>query len=162
MASSHVRDVGPVDWLLATAGLVLPFHRILVQIDKDPRKRLAIPGFVLSVALVASSASPLVVRMVQKLLFCSILAHAGARHMHGRSELIATFSGPSPVGPLSSWIKADGIFMAYFGLVWIAFDVDFEPPWPSPMESAKPLWEHGSMPLTVLIYLWYLPALSVS
>ena len=96
---------------------------------KDVRKRLAIPTLVLSIALVVTfgsstrgedgSETALLAVFLHMLLPVAIMA---------LGTLIATFSGPSPVGPLPRGLRPMGFVMAYCGLSWIAWMLISEPP----------------------------------
>ena len=96
---------------------------------KDPRKRLANPGFVLSVALVASFGITTRGEDGPETALLAVFLHMLVPvTCMAVGTLIATFSGPSPVGPLPRGLRPMGFFMAYFGLVWIAWMLISEPP----------------------------------
>jgi hypothetical protein len=96
---------------------------------KDPRKRLAIPLFTLCLIFILvfgantrgedSSETALLAVFLHMLIPVTCMA-AGT--------LIATFSGPSPVGPLPRILRPIGFVMAYSGLLWIAWMLISEPP----------------------------------
>tara|TARA_B100000700_G_C15040438_1_gene855063 strand:+ start:187 stop:993 length:807 start_codon:yes stop_codon:yes gene_type:complete len=96
---------------------------------KDPRKNLAKPVLVLSIALVVifgtstrgedTSETALLAVFLHMLIPVAFMAIG---------TLIATFSGPSPVGPLPRGLRPMGFAMAFSGLLWIAWMLISEPP----------------------------------
>ena len=96
---------------------------------KDSRRRLSVVTFFASMAIIVffgaetrggdSSETALLAVLLHMIVPVSLMA---------MGTLIATFSGPSPVGPLPRGLRPLGFLMAIGGLVWIGLMLISEPP----------------------------------
>ncbi|MBJ03337.1 MAG: hypothetical protein CMB65_01375 [Euryarchaeota archaeon] len=126
---------------------------------KDFRKHLATPTFFLSIAMIVffgvgtrgedSSETALLAAFLHVLVPVTCMA-AGT--------LIATFSGPSPVGPLPRGLRPLGFLMAYSGLLWIAWMLISQPPSAIANGIGQTIW--GTWVVTFLSILILISALA--
>lgn len=96
---------------------------------KDLRKRLTIPVFVVTIALIVAFGTNTRGDDGPETALLAVFLHmlVPVTFMTA-GTLIATFSGPSPVGPLPRGLRPMGFVMAYSGLLWIAWMLISEPP----------------------------------
>ena len=96
---------------------------------KDSRRRLSVVTFFASMVIIVlfgaktrggdSSETALLAVLLHMIVPVSLMAIG---------TLIATFSGPSPVGPLPRGLRPLGFLMAFGGLLWIGMMLISEPP----------------------------------
>ena len=96
---------------------------------KDSRKRLAGPIFFGAVVLVVMFGSKTRGGDSSETALLAVLLHMlGPVALMAVGSLIATFAGPSPVGPLPRGLRPLGFLMAMGGLFWIGWMLISEPP----------------------------------
>jgi len=96
---------------------------------KDSRKRLSGVAFFVSVALIVLFGANTRGGDTSETALLAVLLHMlGPVTLMAVGSLIATFSGPSPVGPLPRGLRPLGFLMAMGGLFWIGWMLISEPP----------------------------------
>jgi len=96
---------------------------------EDVRRRFAIPLAVLSVVtLLVYGGSTRGSDIVETSLLGAALGVAGPVILMLVGCLVATFSGPAPVGPLPKGLRPFGFIMACSGIAWIGTTLLQEPP----------------------------------
>ena len=96
---------------------------------KDSRKRLSGPIFFVSVVLMVGFGSETRGGDSSETALLAVLLHMlGPVALMAIGSLIATFAGPSPVGPLPRGLRPLGFLMAMGGLFWIGWMLISEPP----------------------------------
>jgi hypothetical protein len=96
---------------------------------KDPRKRLSLPILFGAMALIVVFASKTRGSDSSETALLAVLLHMlGPVALMAVGSLVATFSGPSPVGPLPRGLRPLGFLMAMGGLFWIGWMLISEPP----------------------------------
>jgi len=96
---------------------------------KDSRKRLAGPIFFGAVVLIVVFGSKTRGGDSSETALLAVLLHMlGPVALMAVGSLIATFAGPSPVGPLPRGLRPLGFLMAMGGLFWIGWMLISEPP----------------------------------
>ena len=96
---------------------------------KDRRKRLFGPVFFVSVVLIVLFGSRTRGDDTSETALLAVLLHMlGPVSLMAVGSLIATFAGPSPVGPLPRGLRPLGFLMATGGLFWIGWMLISEPP----------------------------------
>ena len=96
---------------------------------EDLRRRLCLPFFLTAaVLLVLHGAKTQGGDAVETALLAVLLDMAGPVGLMAVGTLIATFAGPSPVGPLPRGLRPFGFLMAIGGLFWIGWMLIAEPP----------------------------------
>jgi hypothetical protein len=96
---------------------------------KDSRRRLSLPTFLIAITLlvlygVETQGGDAAEIALLAVLF-DMLIPIG---LMGTGALIATFSGPSPVGPLPRGMRPFGFILAMGGLTWIGWMLISDPP----------------------------------
>ena len=96
---------------------------------KDPRRRLSGVAFFSAMALIVLfGANTRGDDTSETALLAVLLYMVGPVALMAIGSLIATFSGPSPVGPLPRGLRPLGFSMAFGGLIWIGLMLISEPP----------------------------------
>ena len=96
---------------------------------KDSRKRLAGPIFLGAMVLIVVFGSKTRGDDSSETALLAVLLHMlGPVAFMAVGSLIATFAGPSPVGPLPRGLRPLGFLMAMGGLFWIGWMLISEPP----------------------------------
>ena len=96
---------------------------------KDSRKRLGGPIFFVSMVLIVMFGSKTRGGDSSETALLAVLLHMlGPVALMAIGSLIATFAGPSPVGPIPRGLRPLGFFMAMGGLFWIGWMLISEPP----------------------------------
>ena len=96
---------------------------------KDPRRRLSGVAFFAAIALIVLfGANTRGDDTSETALLAVLLYMVGPVALMAIGSLIATFSGPSPVGPLPRGLRPLGFSMAFGGLIWIGLMLISEPP----------------------------------
>jgi hypothetical protein len=96
---------------------------------KDSRKRLSGPIFFVSVVLIVGFGSKTRGGDSSETALLAVLLHMlGPVALMAIGSLVATFAGPSPVGPLPRGLRPLGFLMAIGGLFWIGWMLISEPP----------------------------------
>ena len=96
---------------------------------KDSRKRLAGPIFFGAMVLIVVFGSKTRGDDSSETALLAVLLHMlGPVALMAVGSLIATFAGPSPVGPLPRGLRPLGFLMAMGGLFWIGWMLISEPP----------------------------------
>ena len=96
---------------------------------KDSRKRLSGPILFVSVVLMVGFGSETRGGDSSETALLAVLLHMlGPVALMAIGSLIATFAGPSPVGPLPRGLRPLGFLMAMGGLFWIGWMLISEPP----------------------------------
>jgi len=96
---------------------------------KDPRRRLAgVTFFAAMVIIVLFGVSTRGGDSSETALLAVLLHMIGPVALMAIGSLIATFSGPSPVGPLPRGLRPLGFSMAFGGLIWIGLMLISVPP----------------------------------
>ncbi len=129
---------GPID-MYSLSGPLLGFWAPLALLclaagfwltdRKDWRKKLVMPIGLLSVVLMGYFGAETRGGDAPETALLAVLLHMiGPVAFMAIGTLIATFSGPSPVGPLPPGLRPMGFVMAYGGLAWIGWMLITEPP----------------------------------
>ena len=96
---------------------------------KDSRKRLSVPIFFGAMALILVFASKTRGGDSSETALLAVLLHMlGPVALMAIGSLVATFAGPSPVGPLPRGLRPLGFLKAIGGLCWIGWMLISEPP----------------------------------
>ena len=96
---------------------------------KDSRKRLASVTLFASLALIVFFGANTRGGDTSETALLAVLLHMlGPVALMAIGSLIATFSGPTPVGPLPRGLRPLGFSMAIGGLIWIGLMLIEEPP----------------------------------
>ena len=96
---------------------------------KDWRKRLSGPVFIASMTLIVVFGSKTRGGDSSETALLAVLLHMlGPVALMAIGSLIATFAGPSPVGPLPRGLRPLGFLMAMGGLFWIGWMLISTPP----------------------------------
>ena len=116
-------------------GFWLPFALFCFAIGfwlsdrKDPRKRMSGPMFFGAMAMIVVFASKTRGGDSSETALLAVLLHMlGPVALMAVGSLVATFAGPSPVGPLPRGLRPLGFLMAIGGLFWIGWMLISEPP----------------------------------
>ena len=108
---------------------------------KDVRRRLAAPTAALALAMIAGyGLSTRGSGIPETALLAVWLNLAVPVTLMAAGTLIATFSGPSPVGPLPPWLRPGGFVMAFAGLAWVGAMLLDVPPGSRAHGSGEALW----------------------
>ena len=96
---------------------------------KDPRKSLSVQILLISIVfIVVYGVETRGMDTAETALLAVLLHMLGPVALMAIGSLIATFSGPSPVGPLPRGLRPLGFMMAMGGLLWIGWMLISKPP----------------------------------